>query len=175
MFVLAGAKVRKLQAWSEFRQGEARKLMLSTSRFELRKFPGLPVFPKLDLIALAAPIPHRLRHCCVLFEGGEAQVIWVRKKRLGTMTEIEFLGKWLRENPDMKTVRVVSSDNHLRRIRLCCRFLLPATVHVEFEGVRDPGAGIWTSAKEWGKFWLYEAVLRWQRFSGKLRGDGRSG
>jgi hypothetical protein len=174
MFVLAGAKVRKLQAWSEFRQGEARKLMLSTSRFELRKFPGLPVFPKLDLITLAAPIPHRLRHCCVLFEGGEAQVIWVRRKRLGTLTEIEFLGRWLRENPKIGTVRVVSSDYHLRRIRLCCRFLLPATVDAEFEGVCDGQSGFRTSAKEWGKYWLYVAVLRVKRFTGKLLGDARS-
>jgi uncharacterized SAM-binding protein YcdF (DUF218 family) len=164
MFVLAGAKVRKLQAWSEFQEGAARKLMLSTSRFELRRFPQLPVSPKLDLIAMAAPIPPRLRHCCVLFEGGEAQVIWVRRKRLGTMTEIEFLGKWLRENPNIGTVRVVSSDYHLRRIRLCCQFLLPQNVHVEFEGVQGERAGIRTFAKEWGKFWLYAAVLRLRKF-----------
>jgi uncharacterized SAM-binding protein YcdF (DUF218 family) len=163
MFVLAGAKVRKLQAWAEYQQGAAQRLMLSTGRFELRKFAELPVSPKPDLIGMAAPISPRERHCCVLFEDGEAKVIWIRKKRLGTMTEIEFLGSWLRENSNIGTVRVVSSDYHLRRIRLCCRFLLPETVRAEFEGVGDEHHGFQSSAKEWGKFWLYAAVLWMKR------------
>jgi uncharacterized SAM-binding protein YcdF (DUF218 family) len=96
----------------------------------------------------------------VLFEGGNAEVIWVRRKRLGTMTEIEFLGRWLRENAAIKTVRVISSDYHLRRIRLCCRFLLPPEVQLCYQGVADLRAGWRTTIAERLKFWLYAVVLR---------------
>jgi hypothetical protein len=174
MFVLAGAKVRKLQAWSEFQQGAAHRLMLSTGRFELRKFAELPVSPKPDLIGMAAPITPRLRHCCVLFEDGEAKVIWVRRKRLGTMTEVEFMGKWLREHPEIQSVRVVSSDYHLPRIRLCCRYLLPANVHAEFEGVLDKRAGWKNANAERLKIGLYAVALWTMKAIGKLPGDGRS-
>jgi hypothetical protein len=50
---------------------------------------------------------------------------------------------------------------------------------VEFEGVQGERAGIRTFAKEWGKFWLYAAVLRMKRlrmksFNGRLPGDALS-
>ena len=169
IFTLAGARIRKLYSWELYQQGKARRLMLSTSRFELRKFAGLPVSPKPDLIAMAAAIPAPERHCCVLFEAGEAQVIWVRKRRLGTMTEIEFLGKWLRENPEIKSVRVVSSGYHLRRIRWCCRYLLPGRVQVEYSSTPGEQAGMAKPMAEWPKLAIYLAALSARRAFLKLR------
>ena len=168
IFTLAGARIRKIFSWELFEQGGAKRLMLSTGRFELRKFALLPVSPKPDLIAMAQPIPAKERHCCVLFEAGEAQVIWVRKERLGTMTEIEFLARWLRENPEIETVTIVSSGYHLRRVRLCCLFLLPAMVQVKYVGVPNEKIGFVNPVLDWGKLGLYAAVLGWRRMFGKL-------
>jgi hypothetical protein len=56
----------------------------------------------------------------------------VLPERFGTLTEIDALARWLRENPDIRSVLVVSSDSHLRRIRMCCRSLLNGNVQLAF-------------------------------------------
>ena len=150
LFVLAGAKSRKLFGISEFDRGVARRLILSTGRFELRRFPELPIAPKPDLLAQAARIPPPERHCFVLFPPEDQQVVWIKVQRFGTMSEIEALRDWLLMNNDVKSVEIVSSGYHLPRVRLCCRFLLPKNVKVSFLSV--PGEEV--AWRNWALEWI---------------------
>lgn len=161
IFTFAGRTSRKLYSCSLFENGEAKRLMLSTGRFELRRFPQLPIRPTPDLIQMAAPIPPAQRHCCVLFEAGSgaAQVIWIRKKRFGTLTEVEFLRDWLGQHVRIRKVRIVSSGYHLPRIRLCCWFLIPAQISVQFSAVPNGRFRFVRWLSEMCKSCLYFGVL----------------
>ncbi|HWR16316.1 MAG TPA: hypothetical protein VN577_15920 [Terriglobales bacterium] len=166
IFVLAGRVSRKIFAIGEFERGRARTLLLSTARFELRKFPKLPIDPKPDLLALAATIPAPERHCFVQYPPGT--VTWVKKGSFGTMTEIVGLKAWLERHPAVKTILVVSSGSHIPRVRLCCQRLLPVTVQVSFQAVPGEGTAWLERAKEAGKRLVYRSILTWscpQRFA----------
>jgi hypothetical protein len=89
---------------------------------------ALPV--PLDLLKLAQQMPPPQRHYFVFFQGQDVQVAHVFPGRFGTLTEIEALARWLGAHPDIRSVLVISSDTHLRRIRMCCRFLLNPNVEV---------------------------------------------
>jgi uncharacterized SAM-binding protein YcdF (DUF218 family) len=42
------------------------------------------------------------------------------------------LARWLGAHPAIRSVLVISSDTHLRRIRMCCRSLLNPNVEVSY-------------------------------------------
>jgi uncharacterized SAM-binding protein YcdF (DUF218 family) len=163
LFVLAGAKSRKLFAIDEYDRQLASRLLLSTGRFELRKFEQLPICPKPDLVKLAASIPPPERHCFVLYSNGKYQITWIKVGRFGTLSEIEALAQWLDDRPDVKSILMLSSQYHLRRVALCCRFLLPQSVRVKFVGVPGEAISFRERIREWLKMLSYAFIVRFTR------------
>lgn len=165
IFALAGRQGRKIFALDLFSQGRAPHLVLSVSRFEIRRFSKLPFPVSVDLLRIAAPIPPPRRHFFVSLEGGRVRVVPVRRARLGTLSEVRALAAWLREHPDIASLLVVSSATHLRRVRMCCRVLLPKTLQVHLLGMpeenpsleRDPRTMVWAELVKLFGYWV---VLR---------------
>jgi hypothetical protein len=115
---------RKEYALELFRQGLAPRLLFSVGRFEIRRFSKMSLPVPLDLLKIAQEVPPLQRHYFVYFDGQEVHVRRVLPRRFGTLTEIAALGRWLDANPTIRSVIVISSAGHLRRIRMCCRSLL---------------------------------------------------
>ena len=132
LFVLAGRMDRKFAALMLFRQGIAPRLLVSVGRFEIRPFSKMPLPVPVDLLEMARPTAPAKRHFFVLFEAGSAEVEYVRPGRLGTLTEIAALSRWLQLRPEVQSLLILSNGIHLRRVRLCCRFLLPARIRATF-------------------------------------------
>jgi uncharacterized SAM-binding protein YcdF (DUF218 family) len=147
IFVLAGRQSRRLYALELYRQGAAGGLLLSVGRFEIRKFDQLPLPAALDLKGIAGATPPALRHYFVHLQGGQATVERIECGRLGTLSEIRALAGWLRARPQVGTLLVVSSAPHLRRVRTCCRALLPPSLRLSFLAV--PEGGDWTRSGWW--------------------------
>jgi len=130
IFTLAGRQGRKVFALELFSQMRAPSLLLSVGRFEIRRFASLSLPVPLDMVQVAAPVSPPDRHFFVIFSNNAVEVKWVPRGRLGTMSEIRALAAWLDGHPEVGSLLVVSSATHLRRIRMCCRALLPREVHV---------------------------------------------
>jgi len=170
MFVLAGAKSRKLYAIDEFNCGVSRQLILSTGRFELRKFEHLPISPRPDLVKLAAPLPPPERHCFVLYSNGNYQVCWIKVGQFGTLSEIAGVAQWLHDRTtEVKSILIVSSEYHLRRVAICCRSLLPESVTVSFAGVPGEVISFRERIREWMKVLVYALILRFSRSKKSMR------
>jgi uncharacterized SAM-binding protein YcdF (DUF218 family) len=135
IFVLAGRVHRKEYALELFRQGLAPRILFSVGRFEIRRFSKMDLPAPLDLLKLAQEVTPPRRHYFVFFQGQEVQVEHVPPRRFGTLTEIDALARWLAANPAIRSVLVISSDTHLRRIRMCCRFLLNPEMEKAFLAV----------------------------------------
>jgi hypothetical protein len=130
IFVLAGQMGRKRYALQLFGEKLAPRLLFSVARFEIRRFSKMALPTELDLLKLAQDVLPARRHFFVLFQGRECQVWHVQPRRFGTLTEIESLAHWLDANPEVQSVILISNETHLRRIRMCCRSLLPRGVEV---------------------------------------------
>jgi hypothetical protein len=115
---------RKEYAMELFRQGLAPRLLFSVGRFEIRRFSKMSLPVPLDLLKIAQEVPPPQRHYFVSFVGQEVHVEHVLPGRFGTLTEIAALGRWLDANPTIRSVLVISSAGHLRRVRMCCRSML---------------------------------------------------
>ena len=147
IFALAGRQSRKVGALSLFRQGKAPRLLLSTARFEIRPFAKLDVPHRVNLQEAAATIPPTQRHFFVSFEGSRVQVELVPVGRFGTLGEIQALVNWLRNRPEIRSLWVVSSGAHLRRVRMCCQALLPEPL--EWRIVAAPDENPWLHRDHW--------------------------
>jgi hypothetical protein len=90
----------------------------------------LPV--PLDLLKLAQEVRPPKRHYFAFFRNEEVQVEHVLPGRFGTLTEVEALARWLSAHPEIRSILVVSSPTHLRRLRLCCRALLSPNIELAF-------------------------------------------
>jgi hypothetical protein len=132
IFVLAGRMHRKDYALALFRQGLAPRILMSVGRFEIRRFSRMHLPVPLDLLALAQKVPPPDRHYFVFFHGQEVRAERVQPRRFGTLTEIDTLARWLHAHPEIRSLLVVSSNTHLRRIRLCCRSLLSPGIELAF-------------------------------------------
>ena len=130
IFVLAGHMSRKEYALQLFREGLAPRLLFSVGRFEIRRFSKMALPVSLDLLKLAQDVPPPRRHFFVFFQGTECHVEHVPPRRFGTLTEIASLAHWLDANPELQSLILISNETHLRRIRMCCRSLLPRGVEV---------------------------------------------
>ncbi len=146
IFALAGRQSRKFYALELFRQGMGKCLLLSVGRFEIRKFAQLPWPAAVDLVGVAAPTPAAMRHYFVSLEGGRSEVELISRGRFGTLSEIHALAAWLQRRPDIGSLGVVSSGPHLRRVRACCRALLPERVQLRFLATPNDG---WLSRSDW--------------------------
>ena len=138
LFVFAGADDRKLFALELFRERVAAKLLFSVARFDIRRFSKMPLPVPLNLLEIAAPTAAPLRHFFVLFEAGSVEVEYVRPRRLGTLTEVAALWRWLDCHAPVRSLLLLSNGIHLRRIRLCCRSVLPSTLRLTFIASPSP-------------------------------------
>ena len=132
IFVLAGRVRRKEYALELFRQGLAPRLLFSVGRFEIRRFSKMSLPSTLDLLKVAQEVPPPQRHYFVSVDGQETHVEHVLPGRFGTLTEIAALGRWLDANPAIRSVLVISSAGHLRRVRMCCRSMLNAEMKLAY-------------------------------------------
>ncbi|HEY2547918.1 MAG TPA: hypothetical protein VGI46_17735 [Candidatus Acidoferrum sp.] len=132
---------RKEYALDLLRQGVAPRALFSVGRFEIRRFSKMALPVPLDLLKLAQELPPPLRHYFVFFQDPLVQVEHVPPQGFGTLTEIEALARWLDKNPVINSVLVVSSDAHLRRIRMCCRALLSPKLELAFLAAPLPFSG----------------------------------
>lgn len=103
----------------------------------------------------------------------------IPRGRFGTLSEIRALGRWLESRPHIASLVVVSSGPHLRRVRACCRALLPTRLQLHFVPTPDDGwltrSNWWRNrysralvVKEIGKLLVYRLVL-----IGAARGQGK--
>jgi len=136
IFVLAGRPIRKIYGLRLFREGRASWLVLSTARFEIRHFRNLlqPAREPVDLLPIAAATPPPQRHFFVTFHAGKAERVSATDiERIpvglfGTLGEIEALASYLNRRHEIRSVLVVTSGAHARRVRLCCERILPRGV-----------------------------------------------
>jgi hypothetical protein len=171
IFALAGRQTRKIFALELFSERRAPGLILSVGRFEIRRFANLPWPVPLDLLQTAASVPPPKRHFFVSFWDGESTAKLVKRGKFGTLSEIQTLAAWLKSHAGVDSVLVVSSCPHLRRVRLCCRALLPRSVQVRYLGAAEDASLLrdrWWNNKnaramvlyELAKLLLYVVVLR---------------
>jgi len=106
----------------------APRILLSVARFEIRSFSKLPLPVPLDLLELASGVPPSQRHYFVQFEDGKVLTERVRPGQFGTLTEMKSLACWLIAHPEIHSVLLISSGTHLRRVKMCCRALLPVGI-----------------------------------------------
>ena len=139
LFVLAGKQNRKVYALNLFHRGLVPRLLLSVSRFDIRPFGLLQFSHQLNLSALARPLPVALRHFFVTVEGNEVHAERIAPGRLGTLREISALARWLRNHPEIKSVAILSSWFHLRRVQMCCETFLQKEVRLCFHAVPEEG------------------------------------
>jgi len=137
IFVLAGRECRKHFALELLREGWAPTLLLSVGRFEIRRFSNLELPTALDLLSIASGTEPRRRHYFVKIGAGTAQAQRIAVSRLGTLSEIRAFTEWLREHGSIRSATVVSSGFHLKRVRMCCRRLMPEGTSLNFVAVPD--------------------------------------
>lgn len=130
IFVLAGRQGRKSCGLELFYKGRAPGILLSTGRFEIRKLEELSLPAQINLLELARKVPPSLRHFFVFFEGETASAEWIEPRPFGTLNEIESLARWLHSRENIRSLCIVSSAPHLRRVRICCRALVPEWMRV---------------------------------------------
>lgn len=135
IFVFAGREERKRHGLYMYRKSRAPRLLLSVARFEIRRFRDLELPQPPDLREIASHVPPRLRHFFVYFDGQHRQVERVPVGRFGTLSEINALKSWLKGYPHIASIALVSSGAHLRRVRMCCRALLPPDLHLRLIAV----------------------------------------
>jgi hypothetical protein len=152
IFVLAGKENRKEYAVKLFSEGWAPRLLLSVARFDVRRFSQLALPRQVDLPKMAAKLSPTDRHFFVLIEGEQTLVWTIPWARFGTLREILALRTWLGEHPEIASLLLITSGFHLKRVRMCCRSVLPNHVQVDFVGTSS-------EAKWWEDMRLFRQVL----------------
>jgi len=115
---------RKERGLELLRQHVAPAALFSVGRFEIRRFSKMDLPVPLDLLRIAQSVPPPQRHYFVSFHDQNVAYELVQLKRFGTLSEVRALAEWLGAHPEIRSLLIVSSAYHLRRIRLCCRALL---------------------------------------------------
>jgi hypothetical protein len=147
VFVLAGLQSRKTFALELFKHGLAPRILFSVGRYEIRRFSTLPLPRPLDLLQMAQSVAPALRHYFVYFADEKIEVQLIPAKGLGTLREMEALGKWLEDHSSVKSLMIVSSGSHLRRLRMCCRALLPRDVEFHLVAAAEETSS--AEAQQW--------------------------
>jgi hypothetical protein len=167
IFVLAGIEARKKYGLRLFHLKRARRILLSVGRFEIRKLSEQDIPVPIDLVSIAAPIPPVQRHYFVSFEDGQVRTQRIPRGRFGTWSEIEALARTLQDRPEIASLIIVSSSQHMQRVRICCRALLPQRLTIQFlaSPEEEPGHQTWLGRPralltEWFKLSMY-VILSW--------------
>jgi len=137
VFVLAGRESRKWFGLRLLKEGWGDRLLLSVGRFEIRQFGDLPLPVLLDLRAIAANAAPQERHYFVDVEGRTTECHRINTGRFGTWSEILAFSDWLYRNQAIRSAIIVSSGFHIRRIRLCCRWLVRRNCRLTFLAVPE--------------------------------------
>jgi uncharacterized SAM-binding protein YcdF (DUF218 family) len=157
IFVLAGQQARKVYGLQLWRNGFSKNILLSTGRFEIRRFAelGLSVWPQ--LCAARSGTPPGLRHFFVLYDDLGWRVTRIPLGRFGTFSEIRALRDLLLERPLQRSLLIVSDASHLRRVQLCCCRLLPKRIVVRYAAAPED---IHTRGRFWHAFsqWVLERI-----------------
>jgi hypothetical protein len=124
IFVLAGRQSRKRYGLQLLREQKAPSLLLSVARFDVRRTAQLDIPAQIDLRKMAAAMPASQRHFFLLVANGGCSAERIRTGRLGTLSEIKALAEWLLDRPSLRSILIVTSGSHVRRVRLCCGKLL---------------------------------------------------
>ena len=169
IFVLAGKALRKEYALELLRQDLAPRILFSVGRFEIRRFSKMPLPVPIDLLSLAQALPPPQRHYFVFFDSQTVQSEHVPPKRFGTLNELQSLAAWLARHSHIRSVLIVSSDSHLRRIRMCCQSLLPQSLELSFIAAPQAPDGLSThisafkDLQELAKVAVYWILLKLRR------------
>jgi len=119
IFVLAGRPERKTYGLQLFRQGIAPRIILSVGRFEIRQMDEFG-FQDLKLRELVTRMVPADRHFFIELSKGSRTVMPAGIKRVGTFGELSALAAYLGQQP-VRSVTLVSTSIHLRRVRWCCQ------------------------------------------------------
>jgi hypothetical protein len=166
IFVLAGRRYRKTYGVELLRQGWARGILLSTlsaDSLDLSRFAELqvPAWPR--LLELQSRIPPAGRLFFLDYDGVAWHAEPLAVRPLGTLNEIAHLARWLRLRPEVRSVLIISSGFHLRRVRICCRALLPRDIRFRLAAAPPDAASRgridYRLIAEYAKVLLYRLVL----------------
>lgn len=137
IFVFAGRTERKRYGLELWKRGLAPILILSVGRFEWRRFPELGLSGDGGLTQLVEETNYKRRHFFVTVESGKISARFVATHFLGTFREARGLAEEIRAK-GYRSVLVVSSSAHLRRVRLAMgRALGGIPVRVAFTAVPE--------------------------------------
>lgn len=144
IFVLAGHRNRKVYGARLFRDLWAPSVVMSTgdppyiAKVLLHEVPK-SVLPNAQIwsqIEQAARLPSPRDEqffACLTAAGWSVEPI--RVEWLGTLSEIKALARWLQRCPATRSLLIVSAGTHLKRLRMCCRRLLPKDCKIRFIAV----------------------------------------
>ena len=147
VFVHAGAKQRKVVSLGLYSQGKVRSLLLSMTPGDTHNFAALKWPVPLEVLEAALSKPAIPQHAFVWLESGNVTVDRVPLRTFGTLSEVCQLNRWLRKHGGFRSVLMISTAPHLRRVRMCCRAILPASISVRLTAI--PAYGYWDRNKWW--------------------------
>ena len=87
------------------------------------------------------------QHAFVWLESGKVTVDRVPLGTFGTLSEVCQLDRWLHKHSGFSSVLMISTAPHLRRVRMCCRAILPSSMTVRLFAI--PAYGYWDRNKWW--------------------------
>lgn len=180
IFVLAGHRNRKVYGARLFRDLWAPCLLMSTgdpryiARVLQHEVPSSTLQNEKAWRqiqeAAALPSPREGQFfACLNGKGWSVEPIGVGW--FGTLSEIKALSRWLEANQEIRSLLVVSDGMHLKRLRMCCRRLLPRERAVYFImvpresfagsglGGPPPREGLRQILLEWAKVIVYGGLL----------------
>ena len=124
IFVFAGIQERKDFGLSLYKAGYSPVLLFSVGRFEWRKFLTFGFKNNSEFRELVDRIPYYLRHFFVELNNQKNDSCWaVQKGRYGTLAEVIALVEFIKKR-EFKSIMLISSAFHLRRINYVMRKLL---------------------------------------------------
>jgi len=153
VFVHAGPKQRKVVALELYSQGNVRCLLLSMTPGEARNFAALKWPVPLQEVDAALSKLAVEQHAFVWLESGKVTADGAPLGTFGTLSEVCQLNRWLHKHGGFRSVLIISTAPHLRRVRMCCLAILPAAsasgcspspltaIGIETSGGRWPGLG----------------------------------
>jgi uncharacterized SAM-binding protein YcdF (DUF218 family) len=141
IFVFAGRHERKEYGLELWRRGVAPILLLSVGRYEWRRTlaMGLPSTGNLrDLVDSTPPVR---RHFVLALGPDGARAEWMARGRLGTRSEARELSR-IASVRGLRSVLVVSSAPHLRRVAISLRRALDPAVARSFAAVPEERSSV---------------------------------
>jgi len=159
VFVHAGAKQRKVVALGLYSQGKIRSLLLSMTPGEAHNFAALKWPVPLEAVEAALSKLAVKQHAFVWLESGKVTVNCAPLGTFGTLSEVCQLDQWLHKHGGFSSVLMISTAPHLRRVRMCCRAILPGSLTVRLFAI--PAYGYWDRNK-WWSFGRTRVAVLWE-------------